>query len=312
MPAVAAPGSSSLTVAFGRPLTALQTQGAARGLALHIPLLAGSDDEEVIGGAGAISGRDGFVLQSQGDLLAGCATFDVSDETRLTEISQRLYQNLFAVTQGYRLFRVWNYVPRINAHAAGLENYRAFCAGRSHAFEGAFGHGFTQSLPSASAVGSSDGHLSLAFVAGKAEPRHVENPEQWPAYRYPPEHGPRPPSFARATVATANERVFTFISGTAAIKGHSSLASARLDDQLACTLDNLRLISRAAGGGDRLGAEEKTARSFKVYLRHPEDLAAAKAYLEKHLLLASDHVCYLQADICRAELNVEIEARWVK
>jgi enamine deaminase RidA (YjgF/YER057c/UK114 family) len=100
----------------------------------------------------------------------------------------------------------------------------------------------------------------------------------------------------------------TFISGTAAIKGHASVAPDRLQDQITCTLDNLRLISRAAGLGDRLGAGSGATRHFKVYLRHPSDLAAAQAALAGSLLGPEDRVVWLQADLCRLELAIEIEA----
>jgi hypothetical protein len=166
-------------------------------------------------------------------------------------------------------------------------------------------------LPAASGVGTTDGCLSLVFVAGMASPRHIENPEQVPAYRYPPEHGSRPPSFSRATVVPLPDRALAFISGTAAIKGHHSVAPGDLAAQLECTLDNLRLISLAAGFDENLGADRKLRRHFKVYVRHAADLKAVQARLESTLLKPADHVIYLQADICRAELLVEVEVTLV-
>src|SRR6185295_16228459 len=154
--------------------------------------------------------------------------------------------------RGHHLYRIWNYVPGINTLTDGFENYRAFCQGRSLAFEAEAGAGFPRVLPAASGVGTHDGCLSVVFVAGSAVPRHVENPEQVPAYRYPAEHGPRAPSFSRATVVQIGDRRFTFISGTSAIKGHATVAPDALLDQLDCTLDNLRLVSKEAGSGENL------------------------------------------------------------
>jgi chorismate lyase / 3-hydroxybenzoate synthase len=209
-------------------------------------------------------------------------------------------------------------VPRINEHTAGLEHYRAFCKGRSLAFEAAFGAGFEQQLPAASAVGSDGGTIEVVFAAGEKEPQHVENPEQVPAYLYPAEHGPRSPSFSRATVVEEGDRRWVFISGTAAIKGHTTVGVGSLREQIACTLDNLRLISSASGVGENLGAarsgtgerEEtvKWTRYFKVYLRRESNLAEAKGLLDGKLFFAGDHVTWLRSDICRAELDIEIEA----
>ena len=87
-----------------------------------------------------------------------------------------------------------------------------------------------------------------------------------------------------------------------------TVAPGLLAEQIDCTLDNLRLISRAAGLGDDLGAATASERHFKVYLRHAADLEATRARLEKSLLRAGDSVTWLEADLCRATLNVEVEA----
>src|SRR5215207_7623292 len=121
-------------------------------------------------------------------------------------------------------------------------------------FEGMLGGDFRPQLPAASAVGCSGTRLEVIFVAGETAPTHFENPEQIPAYHYPVEHGPRAPSFARATVVRNGPRTWTFISGTSAIKGHETIAPGALERQLECTLDNLRLIATQCGLGDDLAA----------------------------------------------------------
>jgi len=52
-------------------------------------------------------------------------------------------------------------------------------------------------------------------------------------------------------------------------------------------------------------------RHFKIYLRHAADFAATRDRLEQSLLRPNDIVTYLQADICRTALRVEIEATLV-
>jgi enamine deaminase RidA (YjgF/YER057c/UK114 family) len=232
--------------------------------------------------------------------------------SELAERTQSLYRRVLDATRGRHLYRIWNYVPQINSYTAGLENYRAFCQGRSLAFEASFGGEFQPQLPAASAVGYDAAQLKVIFVAGETPPVHCENPEQVPAYLYPPEHGPRAPSFARATVARDGRRTWTFISGTSAIKGHQTVAPGAFDAQLECTLDNLRLMSRKSGLGDDLGAHRTASRQFKIYLRHAADFAAAQKQLDRSLFTQTDVVTYLQAEICRAALNIEIEATIVE
>jgi hypothetical protein len=176
------------------------------------------------------------------------------------------------------------------------------------AFEAILGAGFQPRLPAASAVGSRGSDIDVIFAAGEIAPTHFENPEQVPAYHYPLEHGPRAPTFARATVVRGTKQTWTFISGTSAIKGHETVGAGALDAQLDCTLDNLRLIGRKAGLGDDVGRGSDARRHFKIYLRSTSALAAVRARLERTLLRPEDVVTYLHADICRAALNIEIEA----
>jgi hypothetical protein len=309
--AIAASPTLTLAVEFGRTVTRVMPASQGCGLELKIPVLGDEAREVIFPQALTRQEGAGLPLFTQGGLLLGCVTEPVTDERALSGQTQAIYRRVLAAARGHHLYRIWNYVPRINALAGGLENYRAFCQGRSLAFEAGAGAGFPQVLPSASGVGSDDGCLSLVFVAGSVPPRHFENPEQIPAYRYPQEHGPRSPSFSRATVAVLPDRTLTFISGTAAIKGHQTVAPGTLEAQLDCTVDNLRLISSAAGLGDDLGAGRVSHRHFKVYLRHAADFAVTRTRLEHSLLRSTDRVIYLQADICRAALNVEIEATLV-
>ncbi|HEY5228268.1 MAG TPA: hypothetical protein VIJ19_06980, partial [Opitutaceae bacterium] len=159
----------------------------------------------------------------------------------------------------------------------------------------------------ASALGTAAPGLTIAFLAGKAPVTHFENPAQVPAYEYPAEHGPRPPSFARATTVAAHGKLDAFISGTSAVVGHETFAPNDTARQLVCTFDNLKLISAACGLGPHIGAGHGVARHFKVYLRNASDLGLVAPRMERAILRPGDRVTYLGADICRAALNVEIE-----
>lgn len=274
---------------------------------IDAPCLAGAAAEELFVDVRPAGSEHRVQLFQCGDLLLGCTEEPFVAE-ELAARTQSLYQRILKVTRGRHLYRIWNYLPDINRLTAGLENYRAFCQGRSLAFEATLGGQFQPQLPAASAVGCRGNLLQVIFVAGDSTPGHFENPEQVPAYLYPAEHGPRPPSFARATVARVNDRTWTFISGTSAIKGHETVSPGAVEAQLNCTIDNLRLMSRQSGLGEDLGVGRNVRRQFKVYLRHAADLALARARFEPAVLRPGDVVTYLHAEICRAALNVEIEA----
>lgn len=273
---------------------------------LAVRVLAGEAGETLFADLKSAGRSGNFELFASADWLVGRCI--APQEPSIGAQTEVLYAELLALTQarGLHLARIWNYVADINVGSAeGLETYRAFCRGRSLAFERA---GWTGPLPAASAVGGAPGKIGVVFAAARERPEARENPEQVPAFEYPPDYGPRPPSFSRAMQVRADGRAWTFVSGTAAIKGHASQAPDDLAGQIACTLDNLRLISRECGLGERLAANSVAERHFKIYLRRADDLEATRAALEGEWLRPEDRVTWLRTDICRAELLLEIEA----
>jgi len=289
-------------IAFGEPVVA----GPAA-LQVPLPWLGGERSEEIFASSGIVAPQGRWTLGEAPTWRLGAAEVDPGAD--LAGATRRMYGELFDLTRGLQIVRIWNYVPRINAlDSGGLENYRAFCRGRSLAFEAEFGSGFTARLPAASAVGAGAGGLAVVFAASELPAEHRENPRQVPAYDYPVEYGPRSPSFARATVRKRGALADVFISGTSAIAGHATLAPGDTAAQLDATVDNLRVIAEACDLGESVAAERCQSRHFKVYLRSAEDYLAVSRHLKGALFRPSDRVVYLQADICRAALNVEIEA----
>jgi chorismate lyase/3-hydroxybenzoate synthase len=272
-----------------------------------LPVLGGATREQLFGEARPHGRVGNLQLFAAGDWLLGAAAVPIG--TDLENISRDFYRDIFRATRGWHLARIWNYVPDINQTGpGGLENYRLFCRGRSLAFEEEYGVGFKAQLPSASAVGCKASSLTIAFAASRSQPHHHENPLQVPAYDYPVAYGPRAPSFARATVVPGVAGDTIFVSGTAAIRGHAVVAANSTEEQLACTLENLRVISRACGLDANLDQTGHSQRHFKIYVRHAEEQPLVAAVLEAELLTEADQVSYVQADICRAALCVEIEA----
>ena len=295
---VAATLSPRLKIALGTHKTGLFDAG--------VPVLGGEAIEELFRLAQPGGRTRTISLFRTGGWLLGAAVVPLVPG--LEEAARDLYRNIFEATKSLQLARIWNYVPAINEFGpTGLENYRAFCQGRSLAFEQHYGSGFKAFLPAASAVGNKSASLTVVFAACAGQPRHVENPRQISAYDYPEAYGPRAPSFARATVVPGPDASTVFISGTAAIRGHQTIAPHRIRPQLECTVENLREVSRATGLGPDLDHGGRSTRHFKVYLRHAADQPWVAAHLEDTLLAKSDCVSYLLADICRAELLVEIE-----
>lgn len=231
----------------------------------------------------------------------------------LAALTQQAYRDVFdtlAHTGCPHLLRLWNYLPDIHADQGGLERYRQFNAGRQQAFLAARYAAF-EGAPAACALGTRGGRFRVHFLAGRARPVAIENPRQVPAYHYPVDYGPRSPTFSRAALAEAGDgRLALLVSGTASIVGHASRHAGDVRAQTRETLANLQAVIGAAHarGSARFALRELEC---TVYVRHATELAAIRAVLEQELgadAPALRGAVFLEADICRADLRVEIEA----
>lgn len=246
-----------------------------------------------------------FKILKSDSIVVGAAKVETRNKG-LEALTKALYEALFEQTRGLYIYRIWHFVPAINhIPDGGLENYQAFCKGRSLAFQDTYNLEMDKFLPAASAVGTTDDTLSLVFIAGQDPCFHLENPLQTPAYQYPRNYGPRAPSFARATAIHTAQGIQLFISGTASIRGSESMGET-IEQQVEITIENLKVIEAEF---QRLQPEARTdlPRKVCVYLRNSEDLWLTQTQLNTNYLNPNDSVLYIQADICRKELLVEIE-----
>ena len=302
--------ASAASEPAGSPLVAVVHAGGAPApagtpLVVRVPLpqLCGEPTVELWSSGDVVrTGLHGSVRWAATDgVLAGALELPASDGDALEAAACIAYRELLAVSAevGYpHLLRLWNVVPAINRLDQGLERYRRFCRGRAEAFEGHHGPLFQSRLCASSAVGSGGDELVVWFLAAVERGLPRENPRQVSAYSYPPSYGPRSPSFARATRCPPAAGGWLLLSGTASIVGHKSLHHGDVERQVEETLDNLEELLPADGPA-RFAA-------LKVYVRRPEDLPAVRAGVAARVGSALP-VLYLQADICREELLVEIE-----
>jgi enamine deaminase RidA (YjgF/YER057c/UK114 family) len=98
-----------------------------------------------------------------------------------------------------------------------------------------------------------------------------------------------------------------FVSGTASIVGHETLHRGDVVAQTRETMTNIGALLDEAN--ELVGAARYSidALKLKVYVRRPTDLAAIETTLSL-MPSAATSVVYVQADVCREELLVEIEA----
>jgi chorismate lyase / 3-hydroxybenzoate synthase len=259
-------------------------------------------------------------FRRSGEMLFGCVAIPETDSARassavngyspLQEATAQAYRQMFATlaAENYpHLLRVWNYLPAINRDEHGSERYRQFNRARQQALR-ACGRADQGTVPAASALGSPlASPLVVYFIAGRTAPTFVENPRQVSAYHYPREYGSHRPAFSRATLLRHSTGLALFISGTASIVGHRSLHLGDTAAQTRETVANIEALLTQANRAARGARFELSALACKVYVRRPSDLPLVQAELEA-ALGGDARVVYLQADICRQDLLVEIEA----
>ena len=274
-----------------------------RHLVTGLPSLAGDGMREVWRSARPVhAGRESAVQwASDSETLFVATTANASPCRELGAVAHGAWCQVlqFSRNAGFpHVVRAWNHVPRINDGEGDGERYRLFCAGRSQALAD---HGYdSSSYSAASAVGNVGDALVIYLLASREPGRHVENPRQVSAYAYPRQYGPRPPSFARATAKRWRNAHHLYVSGTASILGHRSTALGDVAGQLSVTLGNIDRLLAAADMPVDDGLDV-----MRVYVRDPAYLQAIMAAVREYAPAAS--VAYLRADICRAELAVEIE-----
>ncbi|HRQ66521.1 MAG TPA: pteridine-dependent deoxygenase [Xanthomonadaceae bacterium] len=263
---------------------------------------------EVWRGGGQVEcGRHGNVAWScDGELCFGAIEIGEEEHGGPAGVAEVAYRQMLEFVSGTaqpHLLRVWNVLDAINQGAGDDERYRQFCLGRARGMQGRI-----EAYPAATAVGVNDGRrrLRIYFLAGREPGTHIENPRQVAAWRYPRAYGPQPPSFSRATLPASHD-VPLLLSGTASVVGHATLHADDVALQVGETLSNLAsLLLTAHHMRPALPLGLGAGSLLKVYVRDPAEVAAIAAVLERHIPAALPRLL-LHADICRADLRMEID-----
>lgn len=233
-----------------------------------------------------------------------------SGKTPLQLAAEHAYQEIFKLTNALEfphILRFWNFFADINGQSHGMERYRQFNMGRHDGFL-QLGRKITGSAPAASALGFSEGPLTICFFAARGvTPIAIENPRQVSAYQYPEDYGPRSPTFSRASMVDLGGKKILFISGTASIVGHQTVHVGDVVAQTRETVVNLLEIVTEANRMEQQAEFAIENLFYRVYVRHPQDVPAINDELRRSLG-QSARLTFLAADICRQDLLMEIEA----
>ncbi len=298
-------------VGFGSKALSFNQQYPA--FQVGLPLLAGKPVRECwLSSAPVTYGKYASITYSEnGSVLFGHLLLEEADFPDFRIASETAYRHVFELLQasGYGcLLRMWNYFPAITVQQGELNRYQTFCLGRQDALD-AYGN-FDYSPPAATAIGTQQAGLQLYFIAARSAGMQLENPRQTSAFLYPRQYGPVSPAFSRATVKDWGRGKHIYISGTTSIVGHATLHVGDPLIQLEETLRNLEALLEH--GDDTLGLPTRSLQELvqlKVYIHDPASLPVLQERLERYMQgsKAKPAILYLQGDVCRADLMVEME-----
>jgi enamine deaminase RidA (YjgF/YER057c/UK114 family) len=121
------------------------------------------------------------------------------------------------------------------------------------------------------------------------------------------EHLKSTPKFERAKVLISNKQCTIFVSGTAAIRNEKSSHIDNVSLQTIETIANINYLISSGNlknNGWQVKSEAKLT-SIRVYVKNKNDFEIVKLEVEK--AWPAIQSIYLEAEVCRPELLVEIE-----
>jgi len=268
-----------------------------------------------------------YVVRSNGNkkelLVFGIGTGQFPDDTY--RAGNEVFEQMKAILEKEgmsfnNLVRQWNFIGGILSINNDIQNYQAFNELRNEKYSK---YRKVSGYPAATGIGMKMDGVKVDFYAVKSENPEavipIENPDQINPYSYEQKvlkgnilqgkSGKQPPQFERAVLSGNN----LFISGTASIIGQDTIGLGDVEKQTAVTLENIlklynsNKIPRSDGDTSRNAMELIILRA---YIRYQEDFEKVKAVCEKYFPGAP--VVYIEADICRDDLLVEIEAEYIK
>lgn len=221
------------------------------------------------------------------------------------------------------LVRQWNYIGNILEIKKGVQNYQVFNKVRSEVYQK---YRTIHGYPAATGIGMKLDGVSLDFCAVMAQEsvtiKPIDNPNQVNPYEYGQEvlrvvagkgksikyH----PLFERALLMRGKRSSTLFISGTASIIGQDITGLEDVEKQTVVTLDNIDKLTDKKRIGDLTGKTDKEWGKFillRVYVKNQDDFAKVKTICQQRFPGVPS--IFIQSDICRDNLLVEVEAEFL-
>ncbi len=240
----------------------------------------------------------------------------------------RLLQAFLHLGIGFnQIYRQWNYVEQIfgiqEIEEKSRQNYQVFNEARAGYY---FKYRTVSGFPAATGIGTAFNGVTIECMAVECDDEvktiAISNPKQTNSYKYGQEvlkgepqkssKQNQPPQFERARLMTNGASSRLFVSGTASIIGQETIGIEDVEMQTRVTIANIQsLVSEENLRAHYLALDAVPDKYVyvRVYVKNAEDIPVVKTICSGYFLNVP--ITFVQADICRANLLVEIEAEMV-
>lgn len=200
------------------------------------------------------------------------------------------------------IIRQWNYIEQITEFEGTNQNYQSFNNARSDFYNKTE---WTRGYPAATGIGMNHGGIIIdadvaSFTSDQYAVIPIDNKLQVAAHKYSEQVlenaqlQKTTPKFERAKALIHNQNRLVYISGTAAIRGEESLKDVGLKEQLKITIENIGQLTGNA-----------PLAMLRVYFKDAVSETEIKELMKPYNI--NIPISYVQANVCRTELLIEIE-----
>ena len=304
------------------PATSIVAQSPAGNKDVVLELICTKDSEDKKVSYKSLSGVNYTVIEYQGFKTVHCAGLMGNVDDSIAEASERAFKMAVAILDAedlsiQNIIRQWNYIENIAIveDENAPQNYQDFNDVRARYYDQVkFGQGY----PAATGIGQDTGGVIIGFIALSESDiiaiKPIGNPGQIDAHKYSEivlegnSDQKCTPKFERAKLVTIGSRNYIYVSGTASILGEKTVHEGDVEKQTLTTIDNIkRLFSKENQA--TLGLDFDVAKiqfsHLRVYVKYKKDIPAVQKVCDTELNCKSS--LFLESDVCREDLLVEIE-----
>jgi len=304
------------------PATSIVAQSPAGDMDVVLELICTKalDDKKVT--YKTLSGVNYTVIEYRGYKAVHAAGMMGTVEDSIAEASERAFETALNILKEeglsiQHIIRQWNYIEDIAIveDPEAPQNYQDFNDVRATYYDQVQ---FDQGYPAATGIGQDTGGVIIGFIALSESDiisiKPIMNPGQIDAHQYSEvvlegnSVQKCTPKFERAKLVSIGEGNYIYVSGTASILGEKTVHVGDVEKQTLTTIDNIkRLFSKK--NQEQLGLNFDVAKiSFshlRVYVKYKKDIPAVQKVCDAELNCKSS--LFLESDVCREDLLVEIE-----